>query len=107
MNTIHALITQHPYTVGGAAVWVLNVMALRMPPPDAKSGKFYQWFFGVAHTIAGAIPRVAANFLPPNSILYKLIAGGNGGLNGNADTSVAPTKPNGAPPPAAPPAAPA
>ena len=103
-----ALLSQHPYAVGGAAVWLLNVMVLRMPPPDATSGKFYQWVFGVAHSISGALPRVAANFIPTGSFWYKLLAGGNGGQNGNGNggsSSSKPTQP--APPPAMPPGAPA
>ena len=58
--------------------WLFSNMVLQMPPPDDKSSKFYKWSFGVLHTVAGAVPRVASNFIPPDSWVYKFLAGGNG-----------------------------
>ena len=78
MNRILPLLHGHYITAGWVLAALANFVFLRMPPPDAQSGKAYQWAFSVLHGATGAFPRIAANFLPQTSWLYGLIAGGNG-----------------------------
>ena len=96
LQAVYNAILAHPLlTISGW--WIFSNIVLTMPPPDAQSGKAYKWGFGFLHGLAGAIPRVASNFLPPGSWLYKLLAGGNGFTNG-ATSSTSPAKVDGAPP---------
>jgi hypothetical protein len=71
------LIGQHPYATL-ACYYLFSNLVLTMPPPEPNGSKWYKWLFGFLHGVAGAFPRVAANFLPPGSFFYKLLAGGNG-----------------------------
>jgi len=81
MISIDSYLHHHPYAAI-AGLWVFSNAVLYMPAPDAKSSPFYKWAFGVLHALAGAIPRVASNFLPAGSALEKALAGGNGIVNG-------------------------
>ena len=81
MAPIDSYIHGHPYVCIGA-LWIFSNMVLQMPPPEPNSSGLYKWAFGVLHALAGAIPRVASNFLPGSGI-GKLLAGGNGETNGN------------------------
>jgi len=93
---INSYIHQHPYACI-AALWAFSNMVLYMPPPEPASSGFYKWLFGVLHALAGAIPRIASNFLPGDSIIGKALAGGNGLTNGNSTAAPA-AKVDGAPP---------
>lgn len=37
--------------------WVLAVLIEQLPPPDATSGKFYAYFYGVVQIVAANIRR--------------------------------------------------
>ena len=37
--------------------WVIALCVTSMPTPDAKDGKFYVWFFSVAHAICANVAR--------------------------------------------------
>ena len=91
LQPIYTAILAHPIRYF-LIYYAFSNVVLTMPPPDAKSGKVYEWVFGFLHAVSGAIPRVASNFLPPGSWIYKLLAGGNGLLNGNGKVDSAPPK---------------
>jgi hypothetical protein len=97
--SLDGFIRQHPYDAV-ITLWIFSNLVLTMPPPELNSPKWYKWLFGFLHSVGGAIPRVAANFLPPDSFLYKLLAGGNGGsTNSTASAPISTdTKVDGAPP---------
>lgn len=79
----------HVYALLGG-LWVASNFVLQMPPPTDKSSEWYKYIFGVLHALVGALPRVASNFFPGNPV-GKLLAGGNGELNGKpADPAPAP-----------------
>lgn len=84
-NQIDAFIHAHVYFCIGA-LWIFSNMVLQMPAPGPTSSGFYKWAFGVLHAIAGALPRVASNFLPAGSWIEKLLAGGNGTTSGTNQT---------------------
>lgn len=96
MNQIDQYAHLHPYLCL-FWLWLFSNAALYLPPPvPASSGfaaGFYKWVFGLSHAIAGAIPRIASNFLPADSVWGKILSGGNGLTNGNG------TSGNGAKPP--------
>jgi hypothetical protein len=95
IQMLYANVTAHPlqWFLG---YWLFSNVVLYLPPPDEKSGKVYKTVFGVLHAAAGAVPRIASNFLPPGSWIYKLLAGGNGSPAENPQA--APAKVDAAPP---------
>lgn len=55
----------HPYLlglIGSIVTAIFNAAITSLPSPDARSGKFYCWFFTFAHAAILAIPRLVAQY---------------------------------------------
>jgi hypothetical protein len=54
------------HQVGATLViyYIFSAAVSAMPMPDSTSGKFYQWIFGMLHTLSGDITKAFASRLP-------------------------------------------
>jgi hypothetical protein len=65
-------------------IWLGINFVLAMPSPKdtgPTSSWWYHWLFTATHSIAGALPRLAATLFPQ---LAKFIPGMNGKMNGGS-----------------------
>jgi hypothetical protein len=68
-------IHQHPALSMFIGMWVLSNFAGALPKPWPGAPASYVVFFALVHSVAGAIPRIAALLLPPQFARFFLISG--------------------------------
>lgn len=58
MSELTSLIHQHPFIAGLLTQALITCAVTSLPSPDAKSGKFYLWFFNFSHSYILAVARI-------------------------------------------------
>jgi hypothetical protein len=68
MTAIIQFISAHQTASALVAFWLGSNFVSALPSPNGSSGKFYQFFFGFVHSLAGSVPRVFPNLRIANPL---------------------------------------
>jgi hypothetical protein len=68
MDLIAQFVMSHQTECALFGFWLGSNFVSTLPSPNGTSSKFYQWFFGFAHALAGSLPRVVPSLRIANPV---------------------------------------